>query len=222
MADRSVRPLRHLVHAVTGGQPPSEAQVRQAAWIARCVGRGGSAPLHRDDVSALAETLQVKEFAPGAVVFHADQTADGVWIVRRLDPSDLPVPGPAGVRAAASYPPGHRTAVAVECGATGVDCADSVNGHAWPPAARAGCAAPARRGNRCPYRTCPTHPRRNAWSAAPIDQQDSQGVRARPIDHRRVCGHRDHRPTRITRPGSMTQRRSHGPQRQHVGAEFVH
>lgn len=65
MADRSVRPLRHLVHAVTGGQPPSEAQVRQAAWIARCVGRGGSAPLHRDDVSALAETLQVKEFAPG-------------------------------------------------------------------------------------------------------------------------------------------------------------
>ncbi|CFD61763.1 transcriptional regulator [Mycobacterium tuberculosis] len=67
MADRSVRPLRHLVHAVTGGQPPSEAQVRQAAWIARCVGRGGSAPLHRDDVSALAETLQVKEFAPGAV-----------------------------------------------------------------------------------------------------------------------------------------------------------
>lgn len=82
MADRSVRPLRHLVHAVTGGQPPSEAQVRQAAWIARCVGRGGSAPLHRDDVSALAETLQVKEFAPGAVVFHADQTADGVWIVR--------------------------------------------------------------------------------------------------------------------------------------------
>lgn len=37
MADRSVRPLRHLVHAVTGGQPPSEAQVRQAAWIARCV-----------------------------------------------------------------------------------------------------------------------------------------------------------------------------------------
>lgn len=82
MADRSVRPLRHLVHAVTGGQPPSEAQVRQAAWIARCVGRGGSAPLHRDDVSALAETLQAKEFAPGAVVFHADQTADGVWIVR--------------------------------------------------------------------------------------------------------------------------------------------
>lgn len=33
MADRSVRPLRHLVHAVTGGQPPSEAQVRQAAWM---------------------------------------------------------------------------------------------------------------------------------------------------------------------------------------------
>lgn len=46
MADRSVRPLRHLVHAVTGGQPPSEAQVRQAAWIARCVGRrlGATAP----------------------------------------------------------------------------------------------------------------------------------------------------------------------------------
>ncbi|AFE12923.1 putative transcriptional regulatory protein [Mycobacterium tuberculosis RGTB423] len=249
---------------MTGGQPPSEAQVRQAAWIARCVGRGGSAPLHRDDVSALAETLQAKEFAPGAVVFHADQTADGVWIVRHglielavgsrrrravvniLHPGDVDGDIPlllempmvytgraltqatclfldrqAFERLLATHPAIARrwlSSVAQRVSTAQI----RLMGMLGRPLPAQVAAAPARRGNRCPYRTCPTHPRRNAWSAAPIDQQDSQGVRARPIDHRRVCGHRDHRPTRITRPGSMTQRRSHGPQRQHVGAEFVH
>ncbi|WP_204080210.1 Crp/Fnr family transcriptional regulator [Mycobacterium riyadhense] len=83
MSDQSVGPLRHFVQSLTGGESASEAQVRQAAWIARCVGRGASAPLHRDDLAALAGTLQAKEFAPGAVVFHADHAADGVWIVRQ-------------------------------------------------------------------------------------------------------------------------------------------
>jgi CRP-like cAMP-binding protein len=72
-----------LVHALTGGQPVSEAQVRHAAWIARCVGRGASAPLHVEDVSALAGSVQPQEFVPGTVVFPAGQPASGVWIVRQ-------------------------------------------------------------------------------------------------------------------------------------------
>lgn len=82
MSDQPAGPLRHFVQSLTGGEPASEAQVRQAAWIARCVGRGASAPLHPDDLSALAGTLQAREFAAGAVIFHADHAADGVWIVR--------------------------------------------------------------------------------------------------------------------------------------------
>ncbi|ETW25832.1 transcriptional regulator, partial [Mycobacterium gastri 'Wayne'] len=63
--------------------PISEAQVRHAAWVARCVGRGASAPLHPNDVSALAESLQSRDFAPGTVVFLADRVASGVCIVRQ-------------------------------------------------------------------------------------------------------------------------------------------
>src|SRR5260370_29165661 len=59
----------------------SEAQIRQAAWVARCVGRGQSAPLRSDDVRALASMLAVRTFAPGSVVFGGGQ-ASGVWIVR--------------------------------------------------------------------------------------------------------------------------------------------
>lgn len=71
------------MQSLTGGQQPPDAQVRHAAWVARCVGRGAAAPLHPNDLSALAETLQVKQFAPGQVVFLGDQSADGVWIVRQ-------------------------------------------------------------------------------------------------------------------------------------------
>ena len=59
----------------------TEAQIRQAAWVARCVGRGQSAPLRPGDVTALASTLAVRTFPPGAVVFGGGQ-APGVWIVR--------------------------------------------------------------------------------------------------------------------------------------------
>ena len=59
----------------------SEAQIRQAAWVARCVGRGQSAPLRGDDVTALASTLAVRTFQPGSVLFGGGQ-APGVWIVR--------------------------------------------------------------------------------------------------------------------------------------------
>jgi CRP/FNR family transcriptional regulator, cAMP and macrophage regulator len=59
-----------------------EARIRQAAWVARCVGRGEAAPLHPADVSALAGTLSVREFGPGGVAFRAGDSAAGVWIVR--------------------------------------------------------------------------------------------------------------------------------------------
>jgi CRP-like cAMP-binding protein len=60
----------------------SEAQIRQAAWVARCVGRGQSAPLRPGDVTALASTLAVRTFAPGSALFHAGEQSPGVWIVR--------------------------------------------------------------------------------------------------------------------------------------------
>jgi CRP-like cAMP-binding protein len=58
-----------------------EAQIRQAAWVARCVGRGQSAPLRPGDVTALASMLKVRTFPPGAVLFGGGQPS-GVWIVR--------------------------------------------------------------------------------------------------------------------------------------------
>jgi len=60
----------------------SEVQIRQAAWVARCVGRGQSAPLRPDDVTALASLLAARSFPPGAVVFGGGQQGAGVWIVR--------------------------------------------------------------------------------------------------------------------------------------------
>lgn len=63
-------------------QRDADAAVRHAAWVARCVGRGDSAPLTAGDISALAATLQPRTAAPGQVVFRSDQPATGVWIVR--------------------------------------------------------------------------------------------------------------------------------------------
>ena len=68
-----------LVPAAAG---PSEAQIRQAAWVARCVGRGQAAPLRAEDVTALASTLAVRTSAPGSVLFRAGEAMPGVWIVR--------------------------------------------------------------------------------------------------------------------------------------------
>lgn len=60
----------------------SEAQVRQAAWVARCVGRGQAAPLRPEDVTALASLLAVRSFSPGSAVFRGGEATPGVWIVR--------------------------------------------------------------------------------------------------------------------------------------------
>jgi CRP/FNR family transcriptional regulator, cAMP and macrophage regulator len=60
----------------------SEAALRQAAWVARCVGRGQSAPLRPEDLTALASTLAARPFRPGSVLFSGGEPAPGVWIVR--------------------------------------------------------------------------------------------------------------------------------------------
>ncbi|WP_051407342.1 Crp/Fnr family transcriptional regulator [Nocardia sp. CNY236] len=74
--------LMQLAWAVTGRSAP-EDQLRQAAWIARCVGRGVAAPLGPNDLIALADLLQQRTLPSGAVAFAAHHPADGVWIVRR-------------------------------------------------------------------------------------------------------------------------------------------
>jgi len=76
-------PFRHAIRALTGGESPEDAQIRHAAWVARCVGRGAAAPLSAADVAALAETLVPKEFTAGTVLFAAQQPPSGVWIVRQ-------------------------------------------------------------------------------------------------------------------------------------------
>ncbi|SRR5579875_363126 len=60
----------------------SDGQIRQAAWVARCVGRGQAAPLRPEDVAALASTLEVRTCRPGAALFHGGEQPPGVWIIR--------------------------------------------------------------------------------------------------------------------------------------------
>ena len=71
-----------LERLLPGHRAEEEARIRQAAWVARCVGRGAAAPLRAEDVAALAGMLQVREFAPGQVAFRAGDPVAGVWIVR--------------------------------------------------------------------------------------------------------------------------------------------
>lgn len=69
------------------------AALRDAAWVARCVGRAESAPLHPDDVRRLIQHLHVVELAPGERLTELGAAPTSVCIVRhgRLD---LVVPGP--------------------------------------------------------------------------------------------------------------------------------
>jgi CRP-like cAMP-binding protein len=58
------------------------AAVRAAAWVARCVGRGASAPLRPGDLDALSRYLQQRRLKAGTVLFHPGVAPSGVWIVR--------------------------------------------------------------------------------------------------------------------------------------------
>jgi CRP-like cAMP-binding protein len=46
------------------------------------VGRGQSAPLRPQDLTALASTLEVRAFRPGSVLFNGGEATPGVWIAR--------------------------------------------------------------------------------------------------------------------------------------------
>lgn len=59
-----------------------DALLREAAWVARCVGYAETAPLTEKDLSALASFLEPKDFERGEPIFHAGERSDGVWIVR--------------------------------------------------------------------------------------------------------------------------------------------
>ncbi|MFC7344761.1 Crp/Fnr family transcriptional regulator [Saccharopolyspora griseoalba] len=61
----------------------AEMAIRQAAWVARCVGRGNSAPLGTEDLTALAHFLRTRELARGELLFDGGEAPDGVWIVQR-------------------------------------------------------------------------------------------------------------------------------------------
>jgi CRP-like cAMP-binding protein len=65
-----------------GDQRETDVRIRQAAWVARCVGRGEAAPLGPADLTALATTLQTQTVARDTVVFTGGQQPAGVWIVR--------------------------------------------------------------------------------------------------------------------------------------------
>jgi CRP-like cAMP-binding protein len=56
--------------------------VREAAWVARCVGRGDWAPLANDDLDELAARLSIRTYEPGSQLFAQGQSPDGVFIVR--------------------------------------------------------------------------------------------------------------------------------------------
>jgi len=62
---------------------PNDAAIRRAAWVARCVGRGDTAPLTADAVTALAITLRHHQVEPDTVVFRSGEPATDVWILQR-------------------------------------------------------------------------------------------------------------------------------------------
>jgi CRP-like cAMP-binding protein len=59
-----------------------DSAVREAAWVARCVGDPHTTPLTEADLSALASYLQPLEYERGAPVFRGGERPEGVWIVR--------------------------------------------------------------------------------------------------------------------------------------------
>lgn len=54
----------------------------EAAWLARCVGRGEWAPLSEGDVGELGHRLERIHFDPGALVFAQGAVPEAVWVLR--------------------------------------------------------------------------------------------------------------------------------------------
>lgn len=74
--------LTQSVRLLVADEGQVDDAIGQAAWIARCVGRGDLAPLRTADVAALAERLQTRDALDAQVVFRAGEATAGVWLVR--------------------------------------------------------------------------------------------------------------------------------------------
>lgn len=61
---------------------PDSRGLREAAWIARCVGRDDLSPLAPEEADRLAEHLEPRYLHPGERLFAQGDTADTVWILR--------------------------------------------------------------------------------------------------------------------------------------------
>lgn len=61
---------------------PSAEQLRDAEWVARCVGRADLLPLDEPEVESLAASLDHRVFQRGEVLFRAGKRPSGIWIVR--------------------------------------------------------------------------------------------------------------------------------------------
>lgn len=81
----SKRPVTALQQALRllGPGDATDMALRQAAWVARCVGRGDTSPLGAQDVTALATFLRTQHFVRGERLFGDHDDAQGVWIVQR-------------------------------------------------------------------------------------------------------------------------------------------
>lgn len=64
------------------GRERQDPLLREAAWIARCVGYAETSPLAENDLTAIASFLEPRTFGRGEPVFRAGDRSDGVWIVR--------------------------------------------------------------------------------------------------------------------------------------------
>ena len=71
-----------MVTQLFGWRGPDPGSVRGAAWVARCVGRGETAPLGPEDLEVLATILQPRTIAPGGVLFAAGTGPAGVWLIQ--------------------------------------------------------------------------------------------------------------------------------------------
>ncbi|HZA41512.1 MAG TPA: Crp/Fnr family transcriptional regulator [Actinomycetota bacterium] len=65
------------------GLSRDDSPVREAAWIARCIGRADTVPLGEADLEALASFMDTREISAGGPLFHAGEASTGVWIIRR-------------------------------------------------------------------------------------------------------------------------------------------
>lgn len=74
--------LSHALQLLNADEHELDGLIRRAAWAARCVGRGPTAPLDADDLPTLGDLLQPRPVLKGNVLFRAGQRASGVWLVQ--------------------------------------------------------------------------------------------------------------------------------------------